>query len=214
MNLLECIQEVGDMLNMTITDTSTVTKSQVIRELNNGKDFVFNRLISLGQNFNTRITIADLEEGQAHYSLPKDFRKFVTLKIGYRNKDCRVKARELDVTNADDFSCTETSPRYIELGNIIEIRPTPQKSIVDGLYFYYIENLKNMVNDDDETGLPLGYDSLIATYATSKCKLTLGLEKEADNLYKIFKNELEEMCENIVEKNIDSPDMIVNLDTY
>lgn len=214
MTLLEHIEEVGSLLNMQITNTSTVTKDQVVKNLNRGKDFVFNRLISLGQTFNTRAARADIKEGQAHYSLPKDFRKFVTLKIGYRDKKHRVKAKELDVMSADYFNPTEDLPCYIELGNIIEIKPIPEQNVAEGLYFYYIEHLPDMQDDIDTDGLPLGYDSLLAIYAAYKCKISLGLIQEAGDLYKIFQKELDEMSENISERNIDAPDMLVNLDPY
>ena len=77
--------EVGDLLNMTIDANSTVTTTQVKRDLNTARDLVLNRLLTLGQNYFLRIAKADTVANQSLYPLPTDFRKFARLEVGYAN---------------------------------------------------------------------------------------------------------------------------------
>lgn len=208
--------EVGDLLNMTISASSTVTTTQVKRDLNTARDLVLNRLLTLGQNYYLRIAKADTVANQSLYSLPTDFRKFVRLEIGYANATDRVKAHQLDTDEIGDSldSYSQSFPRYTIVGNMFELRPTPTASITDGLYMLYVENPADMSGDSDTSGLPLDYDHLLTLYSAAKGKYTLGLAQEGNNMMAQFNIGLDEMENNIVERNIDSNGVIANVDEY
>lgn len=208
--------EVGDLLNMTVSASSTVTTTQVKRDLNTARDLVLNRLLVLGQNFNLRIAKADTVANQSLYSLPTDFRKFARLEIGYANATDRVKVTQMDLSEIGDTSesYSQVHPRYTIIGNMFEIRPTPESAVTDGLYMVYVENPADMSGDDDTSGLPLDYDNLLTLYAAAKGNYTLGLSQEGNNLMAQFNMGLDEMENNIIERNIDSGGVIANVDEY
>lgn len=209
--------EVGDILNISVSATSPVTSTQVKRDLNTARDLVLNRLLALNQNYNVRITKADLVANQSLYSLPTDFRKFVRLEIGYENATDRIKVDQVDLNEIGDpvidiFS--QADPKYTIIGNMFELRPTPTAAMTNGLYMYYIENPSDMSGDTDTSSLPLEYDNLLTLYAAAKGKMTLGLFDESNNLMAQFNIGLEEMENNIVERNVDSGGTIAMVDNY
>lgn len=209
--------EVGDLLNMTIDANSTVTTTQVQRDLNTARDLVLNRLLTLGQNYFLRIAKADTVAGQSLYSLPTDFRKFARLEVGYNNATDRVKANQIDLSEIGDYSSNAysvTNPNYTIVGNMFELRPTPTTAVTNGLYMIYVENPADMSGDTDTSGLPLDYDSLLTLYASAKGKYTLGLAQEGNNMMAQFNLGLDEMENNIVERNIDSGGTIAMVDNY
>lgn len=209
--------EVGDLLNMTISANSTVTTTQVQRDLNTARDLVLNRLLVLGQNYFLRIAKADTVADQALYSLPLDFRKFVRLEIGYENATDRVKVHQIDLVELGDPSVevfSQASPKYTIVGNMFELRPTPTTAVTDGLYMIYVENPADMTGNDDTSGLPLDYDHLLTLYASAKGKYTLGLPQEGNNMMAQFNLGLDEMENNIIERNIDSGGTIAMVDNY
>jgi hypothetical protein len=105
---------------MTIGTNSTVTSTQVKRDLNTARDLVLNRLLTLGQNYFLRIAKADTVAGQSLYSLPQDFRKFVRLEVGYANATDRVKVAQIDLTEIGDpnIDIILRQPKYTILGNV------------------------------------------------------------------------------------------------
>ncbi len=209
--------EVGDLLNMTISASSTVTLTQVKRDLNTARDLVLNRLLTLGQNYFVRIARTNLVANQPLYTLPTDFRKFVRLEVGFESATDRVKVDQIDVNEVGDpvvESYSMSDPKYSIIGNMFELRPTPLASVTNGLYMLYVENPTDMSDDADTSGLPLDYDDLLTLYATAKGKYTLGLAQEGNNMMGLFKQGLDEMENNIVERNIDSGGLIVNVDKY
>jgi hypothetical protein len=209
--------EVGDLLNMTISANSTVTTTQVKRDLNTARDLVLNRLLVLGQNYFLRIAKANLVADQALYSLPTDFRKFARLEVGYESATDRVKVDQLDLNEIGDPSVevySTADPKYTIVGNMFELRPTPTASLTDGLYMIYIENPSDMSGDSDTSGLPLDYDNLLTLYASAKGKYTLGLPQEGNNMMAQFNMGLDEMENNIIERNIDSGGTIAMVDEY
>ena len=209
--------EVGDLLNMTIDANSTVTSTQVQRDLNTARDLVLNRLLVLGQNYYLRIAKANTVANQALYSLPTDFRKFARLEIGYENATDRVKVDQIDLVELGDPSVdvySAADPKYTIIGNMFEIRPTPTTAITNGLYMIYVENPSDMSGDSDTSGLPLDYDNLLTLYASAKGKYTLGLPQEGNNMMAQFNMGLDEMENNIIERNIDSGGTIAMVDNY
>lgn len=217
MTFLQMQTEVGDLLNMTIDANSTVTLTQVKRDLNTARDLVLNRLLTLGQNFYLRIAKASTVADQALYSLPTDFRKFARLEIGYENATDRVKADQIDLNEIGDPSVevySQADPKYTIIGNMLELRPTPTSAVTNGLYMVYVENPADMSEDTDTSGLPLDYDHLLTLYASAKGKYTLGLAQEGNNMMGQFTMGLDEMENNIVERNIDSGGTIVMVDNY
>jgi len=209
--------EVGDLLNMTIDANSTVTSTQVQRDLNTARDLVLNRLLVLGQNYYLRIAKANTVANQALYSLPTDFRKFARLEIGYENATDRVKVDQIDLVELGDPSVdvySTVDPKYTIIGNMFELRPTPVTSIANGLYMIYVENPADMSGNSDTSGLPLDYDNLLTLYASAKGKYTLGLPQEGNNMMAQFNMGLDEMENNIIERNIDSGGTIAMVDNY
>jgi len=209
--------EVGDLLNMTIGTNSTVTSTQVKRDLNTARDLVLNRLLTLGQNYFLRIAKADTVANQSLYSLPQDFRKFVRLEVGYANATDRVKVDQIDLSEIGDYSLNAYSvanPNYTIVGNMFELRPTPTTAVTNGLYMIYVEDPADMSGNDDTSGLPLDYDHLLTLYASAKGKYTLGLPNEGNNMMAQFNMGLDEMENNIVERNLDSGGTISLVDEY
>lgn len=209
--------EVGDLLNMTISANSTVTTTQVQRDLNTARDLVLNRLLVLGQNYFLRIAKASTVANQALYSLPPDFRKFARLEVGYENATDRVKVDQIDLTEIGDpgvDTFSTANPKYTIVGNMFELRPTPTTAVRNGLYMIYVENPADMTDNDDTSGLPLDYDNLLTLYASAKGKYTLGLPQEGNNMMAQFNMGLDEMENNIVERNIDSGGVISMVDNY
>lgn len=209
--------EVGDILNLTVSATSPVTTTQVKRDLNTARDLVLNRLLSLGQNYFVRITKADTVANQALYSLPTDFRKFARLEVGYENATDRVKVDQIDLNEIGDPSVevySQADPKYTIIGNMFELKPTPTSAITNGLYMIYVENPSDMSGDSDTSGLPLDYDHLLTLYASAKGKYTLGLAQEGNNMMAQFNLGLDEMENNIIERNIDSGGTIAMVDEY
>jgi len=217
MAFLQLQTEVGDILNMTIDASSTVSLTQVKRDINTARGIVLDRLLSLGQNYKVRMAKANLVASQSLYGLPTDFRKFVRVELGYESSGNRIKADQLDIgeigeRTSDSYSMAD--PKYTILGDMYEIRPTPTASVTDGLYLYYIEDPADMTGDTDTTGLPFDYDYLLPLYAAAKGKYTLGLPSEGDGLMGQFKSELVEMENDIVERNIDTNGRITIVDDY
>lgn len=209
--------EVGDLLNMTISANSTVTTTQVQRDLNTARDLVLNRLLVLGQNYFLRIAKASTVANQSLYSLPTDFRKFARLEVGYENATDRVKVDQIDLTEIGDpgvDTFSTANPKYTIVGNMFELRPTPTTAVTNGLYMIYVENPADMTDNDDTSGLPLDYDNLLTLYASAKGKYTLGLPQEGNNMMAQFNMGLDEMENNIVERNIDSGGVISMVDNY
>lgn len=209
--------EVGDLLNMTVSSTSTVTTTQVQRDLNTARDLVLNRLLVLGQNYFLRIAKASTVANQSLYSLPTDFRKFARLEVGYENATDRVKVDQIDLTEIGDpgvDTFSTANPKYTIVGNMFELRPTPTTAVTNGLYMIYVENPADMTDSDDTSGLPLDYDNLLTLYASAKGKYTLGLPQEGNNMMAQFNMGLDEMENNIVERNIDSGGVISMVDNY
>jgi len=209
--------ETGDLLNMTISATSTVTTTQVQRELNTARDIVLNRLLSLGQNYNVRLSKTDLVADQELYGLPSDLRKLTRVEVGYSTSSDRYKVDRIDSNNANDpvyTTYTETDPKYMVRGNNIELEPTPSSAVTDGLWLWYVENPSDMSLETATSGLPLDYDHLLPLYAAAKGKFTLGLHNEGNNFMAQFKMGVEDMSTEVIERNLDDGDMIIIRDEY
>jgi hypothetical protein len=109
---------------------------------------------------------------------------------------------------------TTANPKYTIIGSMFELRPTPTNAVTNGLYMYYIENAPEMINDDDTSGLPSNYDGLLPLYAAAKGSYTLGLHNEGNNFMAQFNLGLQEMENNVVERNLDSGGTIAVVDNY
>jgi len=217
MTFLQLQTEVGDLLNMTIDANSTVTLTQSKRELNTARDLVFNKLLSLGQNYNVRLAKADLVAGQELYGLPTDCRKVTRVEIGFEVSTNRFKVDRMDTNAEGDPTYTtyvQSDPKYMIRGDNIEINPTPTAAVTDGLWLWYIEDLTDMSGDTDTTELPLDYDSLLSFYAAAKGSYKLGLHNEGNNYMALFRAGLEDMETQIIERNIDGNDMIIVVDEF
>lgn len=217
MTFLEQQTEVGDLLNMTIGTTSTVTATQVKRDLNTAKDRVFNRLLASGQNYRVRLAKADLVADQELYGLPDDFRKLVRVEIGYESSSLRYKADRIDINFEDDpiyASYSTADPKYSMLGEMIRLYPSPTSAVTDGLWMYYIENPADMTADADLSTLPFEFDYLLPLYAAAKGKYKLGLRSEGDGLMMQFEAGLSEMENDLIERNIDDSNMMIVRDDY
>lgn len=209
--------EVGDLLNISIGASTVPDLTQVKRDLNTARDIVFNRLLSLGQDYNVRLTKADLVADQELYGLPSDLRKIVRVEVGYDNSTDRYKADRID-TNAEndpvDTSYLESDPKYMVRGDNIELNPAPDSAVTDGLWLWYVEDLTDMSADADTTSLPLDFDYLLPLYAAAKGSYTLGLHQEGNNFMAQFRLGLDDMEQEVIQRNIDDNDMIIIRDEY
>ena len=217
MAFLQLQTEVSDLLNMTIGTTSTVTLTQTKRDLNTARDLVFNKLLSLGQNYNVRLAKADLSADQELYGLPTDCRKLTRVEIGFEVSTNRFKVDRMDTNAEGDPTYTtyvQKDPKYMVRGNNIEINPIPTSDVTDGLWLWYIEDATDMADDDATTTLPLDYDQLLPMYAAAKGSYKLGLHNEGNNYMALFRAGLEDMEMEIIERNMDGNDMIIAVDSY
>lgn len=209
--------EVGDLINITVSANTVPDLTQVKRDLNTAKDLAFNRLLSLGQDYNVRLAKADLVADQELYGLPSDLRKIVRVEVGYDNSTDRHKADRID-SNAPndpvDTTYLESDPKYMVRGDNLELNPTPGSAITDGLWLWYIEDLSDMSGDTDTSGLPIDYDHLLTLYAAAKSSYTLGLHDEGNNFMALFRAGLDDMEQEIIQRNIDDNDMIIIRDEY
>jgi hypothetical protein len=209
--------EVGDLLNITVSANTIPDLTQVKRDLNTAKDLAFNRLLSLGQDYNVRLAKADLVADQELYGLPSDIRKLVRVEVGYSNSTDRYKADRID-SNAPndpvDTTYLASDPKYMLRGNNIELKPTPDSAVTDGLWLWYIEDLTDMSADADTSELPIGYDHLLPLYAAAKGCYTVGKHQEGNNFMSQFKMGLADMEQEIIQRNIDDNDMIIIRDEY
>lgn len=209
--------EVGDLLNTTVSDSTIPDLTQVKRDLNTARDLVFNRLLSLGQDYNVRLAKADLVAGQELYGLPSDLRKIVRVELGYSTSTDRYKADRMD-TNAENdpvnTNYLESDPKYAVRGDNIELNPTPSSAVTDGLWLWYIEDPTDMSADTDTSGIPIDYDHLLPLYAAAKGSYTVGKHKEGNNYMALFRTGLDDMEQEVIQRNIDDGDMIIIRDEY
>jgi hypothetical protein len=209
--------EVGDLLNTTVSASTIPDLTQVKRDLNTARDLVFNRLLSLGQDYNVRLAKADLVASQELYGLPSDLRKIVRVELGYSTSTDRYKADRMD-TNAENdpvnTSYLEGDPKYAVRGDNIELNPTPSSAVTDGLWLWYIEDPTDMSADADTSGVPIDYDHLLPLYAAAKGSYTVGKHQEGNNYIALFRTGLDDMEQEVIQRNIDDGDMIIIRDEY
>lgn len=209
--------EVGDLLNMTVSANTAPDLTQVKRDLNTARDLAFNRLLSLGQDYNVRLAKADLDTNQELYGLPSDIRKIVRIEVGYTSSTSRYKADRMD-TNAENdpvnTTYLESNPKYMVRGDNIELNPAPSSFVTDGLWLWYIEDPTDMSADADTSSLPIDYDHLLPLYAAAKGSYTVGKHKEGNNYMALFRAGLDDMEQEVIQRNIDDGDMIIIRDEY
>ena len=209
--------ETGDLLNITVSSSTVPDLTQVKRDLNTARDLAFNRLLSLGQDYNVRLTKADLVANQELYGLPSDLRKIVRVEVGYTNSTDRYKVDRMD-SNAEgdpvNTTYSQADPKYMIRGDNIELNPAPTSAVTDGLWLWYVEDLTDMSADADTSSLPLDYDHLLPLYAAAKGSYTLGLHQEGNNYMALFRSGLDDMEQEVIQRNIDDNDMIIIRDEY
>ena len=128
MTFLQLQTEVGDLLNMTIDATSTVTLTQAKRDLNTARDIVFNRLASIDGVLKERETYADLVASQELYGNPTDARKLTRLDLDLDGTGDYFKADLINTLTENDpvyTTYTVDNPKWLRRGDNYEIRPTP-----------------------------------------------------------------------------------------
>jgi len=206
------VTRVGEMLNQDVSDdTGTVTNTEVKAWLNIGYQKARNSVVAMGQNFQMRLTKANLVSGQSYYALPSDCRKVVRVEVGFDSADDREKAQRIDVNqiNDPDLTFSEGAPLYYVTGNQIRIFPEPGSALTNGLWLEYIEDPGDMSADADTPSLPVGYDHVPLLYAVAKGKYKLGLKTEAEVTMEEFHYELETMKDEVIERNLDGHDTVI-----
>jgi len=178
------ITAVSELINQPLTDDSqTVTLTSVKRNLNRGYKKIVNRVVALNQDYYLRLAKADLVANQSTYALPEDFKRLRRLDISFdgttRSKGVRIDRQTLYDPMS---SVSEASPLYSLISDGIELYPTPVSDVTNGLWLWYVENVSDMVADDAEANVPLGYDDLCIDYAVGMAKMTQG-EPEEGQLY-------------------------------
>jgi hypothetical protein len=218
MTFLEMQQSVGYLINQDVsTDNLTVTETEVKLNLNRGYQKVVNRIASLAQDYYIRLSKTNLVADQSLYGLPSDYRKMIRVEIAPEDADERYRVTRTDINSYGhpvDYYGDETEPTYTIRGDNIEIKPTPEDSITDGLWMYYVETVSDLSADDDEPNLPPEFSDLPVEYATAKAKARLGLMDEAQLHLAEFYRELEEMTASLTNTNSDDPEQVVVRDPY
>ena len=218
MTFLEMQQRVGELINQDVsTDNLLVTKTEVKANINRAYQKLVNRLVSLGQDYYVRLAKANLVGGQNLYGLPVDFRKMIRVEIAPEDEGTRYKAHRLD-SNAFgdpvDTNIAPTTPVYSIRGKNIDLKPTPTSNVTRGLWMWYVENVSDLVQDDDEPNIPLEFGDLTIEYAAAKAKARKGLFDEASFLMAEFERGIEKMTDELVNANSDDPEQVVIRDTY
>ena len=218
MTFANMILRVGELINQDVaTDNLTVTRTEVKANLNRGYQKVVNRIASLAQDYYVRLAKTNLVADQSLYGLPSDYRRMIRVETAPEDADERYKATRADTNSFDDpvdYYGDATNPTYSIRGNNIEIKPTPENNITNGLWMYYVETVEDMSADDDEPNLPPEFNDLPVEYATAKAKARLGLMDEAQLHLAEFYRELEEMTNNLTNSNSDDPEQVVVRDPY
>lgn len=218
MTFLEMQQAVGHLINQDVsTDDLTVTKTEVKLNLNRGYQKVVNRIASLAQDYYVRLAKANLTADQSLYGLPSDYRRMIRVETAPTVATERYKAYRVDTNAFDDpaeYYGDATSPTYSVRGNNIEIKPTPENNITNGLWMWYVETVNDLSDDDDEPNIPPEFGDLPIEYAVAKAKARLGLMDEAQLHLAEFYRELEEMTSSLVNSNSDDPEQVVIRDPY
>jgi hypothetical protein len=221
MTFLEMQTRVGELINQSVTDDSSlVTLTEVKANLNRAYQKVYNRVTSLGQGYGLRESYTDLVAGQSRYGFPDDFKKLDRVEIGYDTAETRVLAKAItrDAINSPQTSFSQANPVYAMLGNMFQIFPTPlgtspDDDVTDGIHLWYIEDVVDLEDDADEAVLPIGYDDLCIEYAVAQAKRRQGLVDEARESLGEFYNELERMVDEVVERVDEGSEVIVR-DVY
>lgn len=208
---------VGELINQSVSDnTKTVTNTEVKAYLNIGYKKAKNAVVSVNESYYTRLAKADLVANQATYSLPDDSRKIRRVEVGYDVSTTRYEATRLDRNSKPDpnTSFNQGAPVFYIVGDSIELDPTPDTAVTDGLWLWYLEDVGDMVNASDEPNLPQGYDYTPIFYAVAKAKQRLGLEGEAQAYLAEFNTELEVMKREIIGRGVGDNDYVKIVDWY
>lgn len=218
MTFLEQQMRVGELINQDVTTNNlTVTETEVKANLNRGYQKVVNRIASLAQDYYVRLSKANLVANQSLYGLPSDFRRMIRVEVAPTDATKRYKAYRVDTNAFDDpadYAGDPTSPTYSMRGKNIEIKPTPENNITNGLWMYYVETVNDLSADDDVPNIPPQFEDLPIEYAVAKAKARLGLMDEAQMHLAEFYRELEEMTSDLVNSNSDDPEQVVVRDPY
>ena len=218
MTFLEMQTAVGNLINQDVTtDNLTVTETEVKFNLNRGYQKVVNRIASLAQDYYVRLSKADLTADQSLYGLPNDYRRMIRVEVAPEVATERYKATRADTNSFDDpvnYYGDSSNPTYSIRGDNIEIKPTPENDITNGIWMYYVETVSDLSDDADEPNIPPEFGDLPVEYATAKAKARLGLMDEAQLHLMEFYRELEEMTAALVNSNSDDPEQVVVRDPY
>lgn len=216
MTFLDMQNRVGELINLDVSNNNgLVTNTEVKANLNRGYQKVVNRIASLGQDYYVRLSKADLSQGQHLYGLPSDFRRMMRVELDYGSG--RFKANRVDSNAYGDpvsTNISETAPQYSIRGKNIEVNPTPRADMDKGLWLWYVENVNDLVDDDDEPNLPFEFSDLPIEYAVAKAKARQGLMDEAQLSLSEFYRELDEMTNALVNTISDDPEQVVIRDYF
>ena len=105
----------------------------------------------------------------------------------------------------------EKKPSALISGGI-EIYPTPDSNVTNGLWLWYIENVSDMSDSDDEPDVPLGYEDLCIDYATGMAKMTQGETDEGQLYLSNFAVYLSDMTQEQATRADDNNDFVLMRD--
>lgn len=214
MQFSEMITAVSELINQPLTDdTKTVTLTSVKRNLNRGYKKIVNRVVALNQDYYMRLAKANLVADQSTYALPDDFKRIRRLDITF-DGTTREKGQRIDRQTIFDPMTTvsEGTPLYSLISEGIEIYPTPEDSVTNGLWLWYIEDVSDMSNDTDVPDVPLGYEDLCIDYATGMAKMTQGEADEAQLYLGNFSVNIEGMTQEQATRADDNNDFVIMRD--
>lgn len=188
-----------------ITNTTTLSNSDIDTLLNIGYHLVEQELLSINQDyFEEQKTTFDLENGQDLYSLPTDFLAFKQLRLAYEDnpdeEDYRI-AYNHDASSTLNVEIQEedissSTPTYDITGDYYRIKPTPDDTFTKGGELYYFARNTDLSATGDTPNIPSDFHDLISVYAAKEATQRY----EMWNKYKTIKNDWVEGIENIKEK--------------
>lgn len=147
------------------------TTAELKQWLNAGQQDVANRLDNITSRwFGATCEIATVLD-QEEYDLPDDVRRVRS--VGYKTAADGEHAQcmAMDVVNRGAtlnntfYKPSASQPFWYQWGKKLGVLPKPTAAMPDGIKVWYFKRLPMLVNDDDESEIPLEYQNLIVLRA-------------------------------------------------
>lgn len=164
MNHGEMITQVQNLFGDT--SEAQVTRAFITSMLNNGQLDVARKTKCLMRRSETHV-----ESGTDAYELPDDFIQIESATIDGRRLTPIPKATldEYDPTRqADGYTGSPTN--FFTVGRTFFLYPTPSESGNANLDIWYVKRPVDLVDNEDESDLPISFHEDVVLYALVRCK--------------------------------------------